>query len=250
MSEWQAKRFYTAVEAVPGEAGWEIHLDGRPVRTPGKSLLAFPTETLAGFARAEWDAQEGVIDPRMMPATRMGNSAIEKVRPQREAVIEHLMGYGETDLLCYRAKTPDALAERQDRVWTPWLDWAATEYEARLSVTTGVLPVVQPDEALARLRSEITPMTEFELTAFHDLVTLPGSLILGLAAARGAASSEALWQTARVDELWQIEQWGADEEAEEVNALRAEAFSNAVRFFMAARDDRKGDRAPHATGQA
>ncbi|MGR3434979.1 MAG: ATP12 family protein, partial [Shimia sp.] len=139
MSDWEAKRFWTTTATEPVPGGWQIALDGKPVRTPFKSPLVLPTPALAAMVAAEWDAQGEVIDPLSMPATRAANSAIDKVAPQRAAVAAHLAEYGETDLTCYRAEAPPALVEAQARAWDPLLDWAAERYGARLRPTTGVM---------------------------------------------------------------------------------------------------------------
>ena len=236
MTGWAAKRFWSEVEVAEVEGGFEIRLDGRPVRTPLKSPLVLPTRALGALLAAEWEAQEDLIDPEAMPATRMANSAIEKVAPQLDAVAGHLLSYGETDLLCYRADGPAGLVARQAEAWDPWLDWADRTLGARLVVTEGILPVDQPAAALAALRDELSRFDAFELAAVHDLVGLPGSLVLGLAASRGAAPPEALWQAGRLDELWQIEQWGEDALGEAANARKAQAFAEAARFLDRVRD--------------
>ena len=233
MTEWAAKRFWKMTEVAEVDGGYEIRLDGRPVRTPFKNALHLPTRALAELLAEEWEAQSSTIDPNTMPATRTANSAIEKVAPQRDAVIEHLASYGETDLLCYRADSPEGLAARQSEVWDPWLAWAKGTYQADLAITRGILPVAQPKDAIHALTAPMRSMDPFALAAFHDLVSLPGSLVLGLAVAVDAAKPETIWQAARLDELWQIEQWGLDEEAEAVNAHKYQAFTDALKVFRA-----------------
>ncbi|MDM7255674.1 MAG: ATP12 family chaperone protein, partial [Paracoccus sp. (in: a-proteobacteria)] len=125
MSEWKARRFWQQAQAVRDGDGWGVTLDGKPLRTPGKHPLIVPTKALAQAIAAEWDAQESVIDPNSMPLTRAANSAIEKVRPQREEVALMLAEYGGTDLLCYRADTPEDLAAREAKGWDPLIDWGA-----------------------------------------------------------------------------------------------------------------------------
>ncbi|MEM9973585.1 MAG: ATP12 family protein [Pseudomonadota bacterium] len=235
MSGWAAKRFWREVHVAPVEGGFEILLDDKPVRTPAKAPLQLPTKALAGDVAAEWEAQDDIVRPELMPVTRMANSAIDKVRPQRTEIVDMLAGYGETDLLCYRAEAPDALVARQQAAWDPLLDWLTTTHGVRLRVTGGILPVAQDRTALAQLAGEIERFGPFELAAFHDLVTLPGSLVLGFAATARYASLEALWEAARLDEAWQIEQWGEDDKAEEANRLKRDAFLQAHRFFERAR---------------
>ena len=235
MSEWAPKRFWTDVSVERTEVGHELRLDGRPVRTPGKAALAMPTGAMAEAAAAEWRAVGERIDPTLMPVTRSANSAVDKVRPQRGAVIEHLAEYGATDLLCYRAEGPEALAAMQAERWDPLLDWAAEAHGARLSPVAGVMPVAQDPGALRNLRAPLERASDFELTALHDLISLPGSIILGLAAADGRGAPEDLWSLSRIDEDWQEGLWGVDEEAAERDRLRLEAYVHAHRFLALAR---------------
>lgn len=234
MSEWAPKKFWSEVGLSQEEGGFGIRLDGRPVRSPAKALLVLPNAPLAEAVAEEWRAQGERLDPNTMPMTRAANSAIDKVAPQRDAVARMLAGYGETDLLCYRAEGPEALVERQHAAWQPLLDWAEAEFGARLVLAKGVMPVAQPAEALERLAAPVRKMDPFTLAGFHDLVSLPGSLVIGLAAARGVRSPAELWDISRIDELWQAEQWGRDEEAEEMAAIKARAFEDAARFHALA----------------
>lgn len=236
MSGWARKRFWTEATVVEEPDGYGIRLDGRPVKTPAKAPLAMPTHALAHAVAGEWAAQAEVVLPATMPMTRMANSAIDKIIPQRADVVLHLASYGETDLVCYRAHAPEALVLRQAEAWDPWLDWLDAAFGARLTTVEGVIPEPQSPDALARLAAEVDRFTAFELSAFHDLVALPGSLVMALAVTSGAAAPGTIWEQSRVDELWQIEQWGADDEAERTNALKREAFLDAARFFACARD--------------
>ncbi|WP_121067362.1 ATP12 family chaperone protein [Chachezhania antarctica] len=231
MSEWAPKRFWTEAAVKADPDGYGVMLDGKPVRTPGKNPLTMPTRAMAEKVAAEWDAVEKTIDPRTMPVTRAANSAIEKVAPQKAAVIEMLAAYGDTDLLCYRADHPEGLVARQAKLWDPALDWAAETLGARLEPRTGLMPVPQSPEALAKLNAELHKFDEFQLTAVHDLVMLTSSLVLGLAATRGWQTPEYIWSLSRVDEDWQEAQWGEDDEAQAAAAARKEGFLNAVLFF-------------------
>ncbi|MFB9149958.1 ATP12 family chaperone protein [Roseovarius ramblicola] len=230
MSEWAAKRFWTAAEAVEAGDGYGVRLDGRPVRTPAKAELVVPTLPLARKIAAEWDAQEGEIRPATMPMTRAANAAIDRVAREQEAVAAMLAEYGGSDVLCYRADSPAGLVARQAEAWDPLLDWAESAFSVRLRTTTGVMHVAQDREALDRLHAEVRLLDIWALTAFHDLVCLSGSLVIGLAALRDQAPVEALWRVSRIDESWQQEQWGSDEEAESVARKKENDFLNAKRF--------------------
>lgn len=231
MSAWTPRRFWTAAGVVPAEGGFTVALDDKPVRTPLKAMLVLPTEALAHEIVAEWQAVEGKVDPARMPFTRMANSAIDKVAPQIEAVAAMLAEYGGSDLICYRAERPAGLVAQQAERWDPLLAWAAADLSAPLVATSGVMHRAQPEPSLAALHRAVRAFTPFQLTAFHDLVALSGSLVLALAVTRGRLGAEEAWALSRIDEAWQIQEWGEDEEAAEVAALKRGDFLRADRFF-------------------
>ena len=215
MSEWKNKRFWDKADITVVDEGFGITLDGRPVKTPQKQNLLVPTEQMARAISDEWDAQEEVVDPTSMPWTRSANSAIEKVRIQRKDVENHLAEYAASDLLCYRAAAPQELTQRQEKRWGPVMTWIEETYDAPFSTTTGVMPVVQPSESVRKLSALMTSMDDFELTGFHDLVTVSGSFMIATSVIKKRYLPEDAWSLSRLDEEWQTEQWCVDEEAEE-----------------------------------
>lgn len=231
MTGWTAKRFWkeTRVNAVDG--GWQVLLDGKPVRTPAKAAMVLPNQKFAEVVAAEWRAQDDIVDPNAMPATRLANSAIDKVIPQRAEIVAMLAEYGDSDLLCYRATEPAELVLRQSKSWDPVLDWAASALGARLAPVSGLMHQPQNPAALRRLSEAVDSLEPFALAAFHDLVTLPGSLILGFAVARGHLTGEDAWEIATLDDLWQEEIWGQDEEAQTLRSRKCDEFLRSEAFF-------------------
>lgn len=234
MSEWAAKVFWSEVATRQDDGGWSVLLDGRILKTPAKAPLALPTAALADLVAEEWRAQKDHIDPTTMPATRMANSAVDKVMHQHQAVADHLAAYAETDLLCHRADSPEALVQRQTKSWDPLLNWAKETYGAQLFAGVGVMPVEQNAESLDRLRSAVRGFDAFGLAALSDLVSLSGSLIIGLAVSRSELIPEHAWELSRIDEQFQLEQWGEDEEAAAVAARKRADFLLAHRFLLSA----------------
>ncbi|KAJ54796.1 ATPase [Actibacterium mucosum KCTC 23349] len=230
MSEWAPKRFWDKAATAETEGGFTVELDGRPVRTPAKSALALPTRALADAIAAEWDAQVEKVDPSTMPFTRSANAAVDKVTPQHAEVADMLAAYGETDLLCYRATDPQELAARQEAEWAPYLARAADEFAAPLAVTAGIVPVTQPTQSLHNLAAQVHACPPFVLTALHDMVALTGSLVLGLGCLHRWADPAEIWRLSRIDEEWQIEQWGRDEEADALADSKFAELQHSVRF--------------------
>lgn len=231
MSVWTARRFWTDATIRAEAQGHAVYLDARPVRTPLKVPLILPTAGLAREIAAEWQAQGDVVDPATMPFTRTANSAIDTVTAQFDVVAAGIAAYGGSDLLCYRATGPQTLIARQAAAWDPLLDWAARDLGAPLVQTAGIMPVAQPAASLAALGAQVGAFSPFHLAAFHDLVALSGSLVLGLAVARGRIPAAEAWGLSRLDEDWQAEEWGTDEDAAAVAALKQQAFMTADRFL-------------------
>jgi len=231
MSEWKRKRFWDEASVTEQDGGFAVLLDGRGLKTPAKAALILPTPQMAEAVAAEWAAQEGEIDPGSMPFTRSANAAIDKVRPQQAEVADMLADYGDSDLLCYRADAPQHLVDRQAEHWDPALEWAEAALGVRLEPRVGIMHQPQEPQGQARLRAQVHALDPFQLAAFHDLVSLTGSLILGFAAAQNWRDADAIWQMSRLDELWQEEQWGQDEEAQAAAELKRGAFLHAKNFF-------------------
>jgi chaperone required for assembly of F1-ATPase len=227
MSWGPQRRFWQAAHVRPAPDGFTVALDARTLQTPAGVPLLLPTEALARAIAAEWDALEAEVMPERLPFTRAANAAIDRVGLHRDAVVDGIAVYGDSDLLCYRAAAPAALAERQAVAWDPWLLWSAQALHAPLVAVTGVMHHPQPAPSLAALRAAVDAEDGFGLTALHELVALSGSLVLGLAVARGALDAETAWTLSRVDETWQAEQWGLDAEAEAAAERRRDAFLQA-----------------------
>ncbi len=225
------KKFWEKAEAQKADNGFSVALDGRVLRTPAKALLVVPTKALACDIAAEWNAVEDQVDPSCMPMTRLANSAIDKVAHQKREVADMLAAYADSDLLCYRAQSPEALARRQEKAWDPYLNWAEEMFDARLVACAGVIHASQNPEALNRLAQPVHDLDFFQLTAFHELVTLTGSLILALALIHGFGPAESIWNDSRLDENWQIEHWGQDEWEEQQTVEKFAAFLSAAEFF-------------------
>lgn len=209
------KRFYTVAEAAPEGAGFAVKLDGRIPKSPAKSPLVLPTPALARLVAAEWDAQAEVVDLSTMIATRRAFTAIDQIPPAREAVADEIANYAGSDVLCYFAQGPAALVERQEAQWLPLLDWARDELGMVLERTEGIVHRDQPPRTLALAKTLALAADDMTLTALVEATALFGSAVLAFAVQRGRLDALAALDLSRLDEIFQIEQWGADEEAAE-----------------------------------
>jgi chaperone required for assembly of F1-ATPase len=229
------KRFYS--QAHIGEAadgGFPLLLDGKPVKTPARRALTAPTPPLAQAIAEEWNAQAALIDPAGMPLTRLASAVIDAVADMPDAVAEEVAKYLGSDLLCYRAATPEGLVASQTRAWDPVLAWAQEAIGARFVLAQGVVHVAQPAETIAAMGAKI-PADPWRLGAVSTITTLTGSALLALALAEGAFDADAAWAAAHVDEDWQRSQWGSDDAEIERRAYRYGEFGAAVTVLRHAR---------------
>ena len=223
------KRFYGEAGLAESEGGHRLVLDGRGANTPGRRPLAVPSRALGEALAAEWAAQGETIDPRTMPLTRLVNTAIDGVADRRAEVAADLGAFAATDLVAYRAGSPERLVAEQSAAWDPLVAWAGETLGARLFLAEGVMHVEQPEGSVAALRAAVDSVDDpFRLAALHTLTTLTGSLVIGLAVLHGRLSPDEAWAAAHVDETYQASVWGPDAEAEARLAHRRTEFDAAA----------------------
>jgi chaperone required for assembly of F1-ATPase len=222
------RRFYKAV-SMTAEHG--VSLDGRPIKTPMKNALRLPTAALAAAVAAEWEGQVKVIDTETMPLTKLANTALDRATAERAHVLQEVVDYAGSDLVCYGADRPPELVALQRTHWQPALRWAEEALAERFTQATGVTHVAQSPAALAAVRRRAEGFDAWQLTGTYLLMTLTGSALLALMLQAGAADAERVWQAAHVDEDYQISEWGEDHEAVKRRAHRRREFDGLVRFF-------------------
>lgn len=207
------KRFYKTAEAAAAPTGWRVLLDGKAMRTPQKEIFEVPQRKLAEAVAEEWASQGSDIALEQMPLTQFTCAVIDYTQLFRHDVEAETAAYATTDLLCYRAAEPEELVQRQKEAWDKWLDWAQTRYDVKMQLTEGIMPVDQEEASLEALAGEIAALDDYALTAVWLMAKHCSSLILPLAVWEKQLDAETAFHIARVDETYQNEQWGEDEEA-------------------------------------
>jgi chaperone required for assembly of F1-ATPase len=231
----RSKRFYAAVSFAPGDEGFLILLDARPVRTPAQRRLAVPTLALAALIVEDWARQGEDIDLADMFATRLAFSAVDQAAARRARMAEEVVGFAGSDLLCYFAAHPQALFAEETKRWGPVLDWAEAALGLHFIRVVGVGHKQQPKATLARVRDLADALDDFSLAGLAHATSLFGSAVLALALQRGRLDGDTAFELSRLDEAFQERQWGADAEAaKRVAALRTEA-QLLERWFLALR---------------
>ena len=226
------KRFYAEAGVAEAEDGFAITLDGKPIKTPSGRQVVIPARLLADAVAAEWAGQTETIDPMTMPLTRLANSVVEGVVDRVADVRDDLAKYFQTDLLFYRSGHPEGLVAREATHWDPVMFWAADTLGAHFILSEGIVHVRQPDQAIAAVR-EALPSDPWSVAALHVITTITGSALLALALAHGARDADQVWAAAHVDEDWNAEKWGVDEEAAGRRAARLRDYSAAVATLAA-----------------
>lgn len=225
------RRVYRTVGVEEGTTAPVVLLDGRPLRTPARHPLRLPSRALAQAVAEEWAAQGETVRPASMPLTRLATTATDLMPARRGEALEEVLGYGATELLCYRTATPADLARRQEEAWQPWLDWLAGELGVRLYPARTLDPMPQPRAALEGLRAAVEAVADWPLVGLHAATTLSGSLVLGLALLRGALDAAALFELAQLDELYEIERWGEEAEQQRRHAALRRDLAAAEHFL-------------------
>ena len=231
------RRFYNATSVDKRGSGYTVLLDGLPVRTPGKAELIVPNRPLANAIADEWRSQGETVRQDEMHLNKIAATAIDRPDPMAADLVDTIVAYARTDLLCHRVESPIELARRQIDAWQPLLDWADATYGARLNVTTGIVPAIQPDAAVAALRTVVEQHSGMRLEALHNATTLLGSIVLGLALLAGRIKAAAAFDASQIDETYQLERWGEDTEAASRRAGLRREIEATERFARLLRAD-------------
>lgn len=231
MSVWAKKKNWVNTSIKSAGSSFAVLLDNNYLYTPKKSMVLLPTLKLAQAVADEWSAQKGVIEPQTMPITRLSNSAIDKVYKNFDSILSEILCFGDTDLVCYRAESPEDLVSLQETLWDPILLWAKEKLDVDLKTTKGIIYQPQEPAHKQKLLQELKSFDYFSLTGFYELVTISGSLLIALAVFRDYLSPEDGLNRSFLDEDWQKKQWGQDEESTKNKAYKLDEFQTAFKFL-------------------
>ena len=230
MKKWSKRRTWKKTTIKKVGPTFEVFLDDKDLITPKKNKISLPTRKLAVKIAEEWARQKDEIDPSQMPYTRLVNSAIDKVRRNYEAVVSDLLSYGETDLLCYRTKSPQDLVSRQNKLWDPVLIWAKEELSVELKTTFGITYIAQDAVQIQIMATEINSFDFFFFIGFYDLVTISGSILVAFSLYYKQISPSHAIDISFLDEDWQRQKWGQDEESTVNRANKSRDLEIAYEF--------------------
>ncbi len=209
------KKFYKTVDVCNEDSKYIIHLDGKSIKTPLKKNLSLESKALVEAIAEEWSSQEDIIEPEIMPLTQLANTLIDKTSGKdRAAMNEQVLNYASSDLVCYFASHPEQLVELHEQKWRPLVDWLKKKYGVELNTVSGIQYIEQSEETLNLIKDILEDMPADEFTALQAATAVTGSFVISLAMLKGEISVADAYQAAYVDEIYQLDTWGADEEAQ------------------------------------
>ena len=237
MNIWRKHRWWAEVQISNHCNGYGIILDSTPLMTPAENQFIVPSQSLAVMASKEWESVEKIITLNKMPSTRMCNTAIDRQNDSHDVAVHTICAYGNSDLICYRATEPAELIARQEHAWDPILQMYAEKVGINFNTGMGIVPVKQPKRSIAILNDHIVKLDRYSFVALSEIVTLSGSLLIGLACLWQWIGPEKAWELSRIDEAWQREHWGVDAESEADSASRKVMFVFSLNFATAVSAD-------------
>jgi ATP synthase F1 complex assembly factor 2 len=219
-------------------SGWyTVTLDDRPLRTPLGQPLVVPSKLLAAALAAEWDAQAPSISPPQMPLQTMVCTALDQTASHPKLYQDTCLQYLSTDTICYWADpTTDRLLHRREQeAWQGVHEVIEREFGvAPACVTTehGVLgsgaylrhPAPLPEACAEWCKS----LDAWHLTALHTMVIEAKSFLLGWALMTSNLTPKEAMAAARVEEEFQISNWGLVEGGHDYDRLNASVQLNAA----------------------
>lgn len=204
------KRFYKLVSTHQTQNGFEIHLDGRAVKTPMRETLNAPTQGLANAIMEEWAAQGDDITPDTMPITQILSTRLDRVAHERGAMEPLILAYLDTDLVCYRTEKPDELRARQDKMWGVSLSWFEAQYGGVLKITDGLAALSQAPVLHDAVGKFVKSLDDDYFTILQLVCAASGSLVLALAFVNGAVDEDHIFEAVRIEESYKAEIYDAE----------------------------------------
>ena len=176
------KKFYKSVTLTEKtDNGFGLLLDNKPVQTPARKTFFIHSLNIAKLIVKEWEGQTDKILPQTMPVSQMAMTLIDRVIPYREKLANEILGYIDTDLICYRTDEPIQYRRVQEEKWNPFVDWFQRKFNLSLEVTSGLSPLTQSNDIHHVIQKYISSVNNAYFMALYLATLGTGSIILALA---------------------------------------------------------------------
>ena len=208
------------------QEGWGVTANEKPVKTPMQKALLLPSEKLARAVAKEWEGSNVKITKHSMPLTSIACIALDLVSETRAGVIDDILPYADTDMLCYRAGDVPKLHERQAVLLDPIVDYASKTLDIHLVITDSVMPATQPYQNRITIRKLLESWDIWHIALLSFLAKPLSSFVLALAVVNEQVTAENAFMLSHLEETYETEQWGSDAEKDaKIAATQAEILA-------------------------
>lgn len=209
----------------------KVVVNGNPLLTPARKPVTVPTQALADAIVREHSSSVIRHPSSERPLTSLAFTAIDRIAGQEAAIVEALLVYLDTDTLCYRTGETEELLKRQQAKWDPILAWAEKRFDAGWRVTGDIMPADQSPALHKAIGNYLKSLDPMRLSALCVLAAACSSLALAIAVVEGQVGAAESFHISRLEEEFQAEKWGHDEEAEQKAARVKREIVSAGQFL-------------------
>ena len=225
------KKFWKIVQVKKKlKNSFEILLDKRILKTPMQKDLIFSNYKIAKETALEWDIDEKEINTENMVFYGLISTAIDKISNDKVSYIDNVLGFINTDLICYRADKPNELIDLQNSSWNPIISFIKKYIDVELKFFIGVMPSKQSLEIFNRLKTLINSFSDIEISALHRMTNLTGSIFISICILKGDVLKNEAFELSFLDELYQAKNWGVEQESLDKRDKIAKELNRIISF--------------------
>ena len=210
---------------------YEILLDENVLKTPMKKKITIQNSKIAEEIYKEWNQDKNILDTDAMIFYGIISTSIDKISNNRILYVNEILNFIDTDLICYRAEEPNDLVQWQSKNWDPILLKVEKYINNKIDVFKGIMPLKQNKGIKFKITKFLTKFSDLESIALHKITNITGSVFLSLCILNNDIIKEKVFQLAHLDELWQAENWGYEEEASK-NREKINIQLNRTMYFL------------------
>lgn len=208
------KKFWKKIEIRQSSSKkFHLLLDNKKLTTPMKKELVLPSEILVNEVLREWDQNSDNINIDDLVFYGVLSTAIDKVNLKKDAYVNDIIDFIDTDLICYRAESPNDLIALQNKSWNPILLLIEKYIDVKIKVFKGVMPSNQDQKVHTEIKKLISNLSDVQISVLHRITNLIGSIFLSLCILKKDLLKEDAFECSFLDELWQAKNWGHEEDA-------------------------------------
>jgi len=208
------KKFWKKIEIRQSSSkNFHLLLDNNKLTTPMKKELVLPSEILVNEVLREWDQNSDNINIDDLVFYGVLSTAIDKVNLEKDAYVNDIIDFIDTDLICYRAESPNDLIALQNKSWNPILLLIEKYIDVKIKVFKGVMPSNQDQKVHTEIKKLISNLSDVQISVLHRITNLIGSIFLSLCILKKDLLKEDAFECSFLDELWQAKNWGHEEDA-------------------------------------